>query len=62
MSRCRAAAKAVAWRGVTLSQGIAVTVTDAVEEIREVVDVTDHVLGTRPYFEPGRVSTVPQSP
>ncbi len=48
--------------GVTLSQGIAVTVTDAVEEIREVVDVTDHVLGTRPYFEPGRVSTVPQSP
>jgi len=39
----------------TLSQNIAVAVTDAVAEIREVVDVTDHLLGTSPYFEPGLV-------
>lgn len=37
---------------VTLSDGIAVAITDAVAEIREVVDVTDHLLGTSPYFEP----------
>jgi Fe/S biogenesis protein NfuA len=38
----------------TLSQGIAVAITDAVPEISEVVDVTDHMSGTNPYFEPGR--------
>jgi len=37
----------------TLSQGIAVAITDAVAEIREVVDVTDHMSGMNPYFEPG---------
>jgi Fe/S biogenesis protein NfuA len=36
-----------------LSQGIAVAITDAVAEISEVVDVTDHMLGMNPYFEPG---------
>ena len=38
----------------TLSQGIAVAITDAVAEISEVVDVTDHMSGMSPYFEPGR--------
>ncbi len=37
----------------TLSQGIVIAVTDAVQEIREVVDVTDHMSGRSPYFEPG---------
>jgi Fe/S biogenesis protein NfuA len=35
----------------TLSQGIAVAITDAVPEIREVVDVTDHLPGLSPYYE-----------
>jgi Fe/S biogenesis protein NfuA len=35
----------------TLTQGIAVAITEAVPEIVEVVDVTDHVSGTNPYFE-----------
>ena len=39
----------------TLSQGIAVAITDAVEEISEVVDVTDHMSGLSPYFAPGPV-------
>jgi Fe/S biogenesis protein NfuA len=39
----------------TLSQGIVVALTDAVEEISEVVDVTDHSSGSHPYFEPGVV-------
>jgi Fe/S biogenesis protein NfuA len=34
----------------TLSQGIAVAITDAVAEITEVVDVTDHMSGMNPYF------------
>ncbi len=37
----------------TLSQGIAVAITDAVEEISEVVDVTDHLSGLSPYFASG---------
>jgi Fe/S biogenesis protein NfuA len=36
---------------VTLSQGIEVAIKDAVPEINEVVDVTDHAAGTNPYFE-----------
>ena len=36
---------------VTLSQGIEVAIKDAVPEINEVVDVTDHASGTNPYFE-----------
>jgi len=38
----------------TLSQGIAIAITDVVPEITEVVDVTDHVSGTNPYYEPAR--------
>ena len=36
---------------VTLSQGIEVAITEAVPEIRNVVDVTDHASGTNPYYE-----------
>jgi Fe/S biogenesis protein NfuA len=36
---------------VTLSQGIEVAITDAVPEITEIVDVTDHAAGENPYFE-----------
>jgi len=36
----------------TLSQGIAVVITDAVAEIDEVVDVTDHLSGTDPFYGP----------
>jgi len=36
---------------VTLSQGIEVAILDAVPEISEVVDVTDHASGANPYYE-----------
>ena len=36
---------------VTLRQGIEVAIKQAVPEITEVVDVTDHASGTNPYFE-----------
>jgi Fe/S biogenesis protein NfuA len=36
---------------VTLTQGIAVSITEAVPEIERVVDVTDHSSGTNPYYE-----------
>ena len=36
---------------VTLSQGIEVEILDAVPEITEVIDVTDHASGANPYFE-----------
>ena len=36
---------------VTLSQGIEIAITEAVPEIIDVVDVTDHASGTNPYFE-----------
>ena len=36
---------------VTLSQGIEVAIKEAVPEITEVVDITDHASGTNPYFE-----------
>jgi Fe/S biogenesis protein NfuA len=35
----------------TLSQGIEVAILDAVPQISEIVDVTDHAGGTNPYFE-----------
>jgi Fe/S biogenesis protein NfuA len=37
----------------TLGQGIAAAITDAVAEISEVVDVTDHMAGSHPYLEAG---------
>ena len=39
---------------VTLGQGIEVAIRDAVPEITEVVDVTDHASGTNPYYEPAK--------
>jgi len=36
----------------TLSQGIEVMLREAIPEITEIVDVTDHADGTNPYFEP----------
>jgi Fe/S biogenesis protein NfuA len=36
---------------VTLTQGIQVAIKEAVPEITEIVDVTDHAAGTNPYFE-----------
>jgi Fe/S biogenesis protein NfuA len=36
---------------VTLSQGIERSIIQAVPEITNVVDVTDHQSGTNPYFE-----------
>jgi Fe/S biogenesis protein NfuA len=39
---------------VTLSQGIAVAIQDAIPEVREIVDVTDHASGSNPYYEPAK--------
>lgn len=36
---------------VTLSQGIEVAILDAVPEITEVIDVTDHASGANPFYE-----------
>lgn len=36
----------------TLSQGIEVMLREAIPEITDIVDVTDHADGTNPYFEP----------
>jgi Fe/S biogenesis protein NfuA len=36
---------------VTLGQGIEVAILEAVPEVRQVVDVTDHAAGTNPYYE-----------
>jgi Fe/S biogenesis protein NfuA len=36
---------------VTLSQGIEVAIQEAVPEITQVIDVTDHAGGTNPYYE-----------
>jgi Fe/S biogenesis protein NfuA len=35
----------------TMSQGIEVAILDAVPQIAEVVDVTDHAEGTNPYYQ-----------
>jgi Fe/S biogenesis protein NfuA len=36
----------------TLSQGIEVAIVEEIPEIERVVDVTDHALGSNPYYEP----------
>ena len=36
----------------TLSQGIEVILRDAIPEIADVVDITDHADGTNPYYQP----------
>jgi Fe/S biogenesis protein NfuA len=39
---------------VTLKQGIEVIIKQAVPEIRQVVDTTDHAGGTNPYYQPAK--------
>jgi Fe/S biogenesis protein NfuA len=39
---------------VTLTQGIEVAILEAVPEVTQVVDVTDHASGTNPYYEPAK--------
>ena len=39
---------------VTLKQGIEVAIKEAVPEIEEVADATDHDAGTNPYFQPAK--------
>jgi len=40
-----------AMASVTLTQGTKVAITDAVSEIKNVVDVTDHASGSNPFFQ-----------
>ena len=39
---------------VTLKQGIEVLIKQAVPEIKQIVDTTDHAGGTNPYFQPSK--------
>lgn len=39
---------------VTLKQGIEVMIKDALPQIREVLDVTDHASGQNPYYQPSK--------
>jgi Fe/S biogenesis protein NfuA len=39
---------------VTLTQGIEVSLKEAVPEIERVVDVTDHAAGANPYYQPAK--------
>jgi Fe/S biogenesis protein NfuA len=38
----------------TLKQGIEVIIREAIPEIREVIDTTDHAGGTNPYYQPSK--------
>ena len=44
---------------VTLRQGIEVRIREAIEGIREIVDVTDHAGGTNPYYAPSATGESP---
>lgn len=39
---------------VTLGQGIEVALRDAIPEIEQVIDVTDHASGSNPYYQPAK--------
>jgi Fe/S biogenesis protein NfuA len=39
---------------VTLSQGVRTAILERFEEIVDVVDTTDHALGTNPYYQPSK--------
>jgi Fe/S biogenesis protein NfuA len=39
---------------VTLTQGIEVSLREAVPEIERVIDVTDHASGSNPYYQPAK--------
>ncbi|HEY47481.1 MAG: hypothetical protein AMJ88_06505 [Anaerolineae bacterium SM23_ 63] len=38
---------------VTLKQGVEVQIREAIPEIKQVLDTTDHAGGTNPYYQPG---------
>ena len=44
---------------VTLKQGIEVLLKEAVPEIRQVIDTTDHAAGKNPYYQPSKGGTSP---
>jgi Fe/S biogenesis protein NfuA len=44
---------------VTLKQGIEVRIREALPEIREIVDTTDHAGGTNPYYRPSKGGASP---
>jgi Fe/S biogenesis protein NfuA len=46
---------------VTLKQGIEVMIMDAIPEISQVVDTTDHASSTNPYFQPSKGGQSPFS-
>jgi Fe/S biogenesis protein NfuA len=47
---------------VTLKQGIEALITEEVPGIRQVVDSTDHAIGTNPFYEPSKGGGRGQSP
>jgi Fe/S biogenesis protein NfuA len=46
---------------VTLKQGVHKMLQEAVPDIREIVDMTDHALGVNPFYRPGMVGRSPVS-
>ena len=44
---------------VTLKQGIEVLLKEAVPEIHQVIDTTDHAAGKNPYYQPSKGGTSP---
>ena len=44
---------------VTLKQGIEVMLKEAVPEIRQVIDTTDHAAGKNPFYQPSKGGTSP---
>ena len=47
---------------VTLKQGIEVMIKEAVPEIHEVIDTTDHAGGSNPYYQPAKGGESPLAP
>jgi Fe/S biogenesis protein NfuA len=44
---------------ITLSQGIDVMIKEEVDEVQEVIDATDHDLGTNPFYTPAKTGESP---
>jgi Fe/S biogenesis protein NfuA len=44
---------------VTLKQGVEVMIREAIPEIDQVLDTTDHAGGNNPYYQPGRAGQSP---
>ncbi len=44
---------------VTLKQGIEVMIREAVPDIRQIIDTTDHAGGTNPYYQPSKGGASP---